>query len=183
LRLLGAAAVAGSRQRGEPLRRGLVTGAAAGLTALLVQDVVDFNLHVPSNALVFAFLMALVASARGSRAASGAPAVAGLGVALIAIGLAAATSRNPPPPLVAWQESAQRAASLPGDRRLRLERTEKGLTEYLQARPGDAHAWLLLGWTRLAVGDRAAARELLEHARALDPANPHVAARARELAP
>lgn len=181
LRVFFGAAVAGSRQRGEPLRRGVVTGAAAGLCALLVQDAVDFNLHVPSNAFVFALLLALVAAARGTRAATSVPVLLGMGAAILSTVVAAVAYTKPPPSVEIWRDSAQRAAGLTRDRALRLTRTEEGLRGYLQQRPSDPQAWLLLGWTRLAAGDLAAALALFEHARALDPANPQVAARVRDL--
>jgi O-antigen ligase len=181
LRVFGGAAVAGSRQRGEPLRRGMVTGAAAGLAALIVQDAVDFNLHVPSNAFVFAFLAAVVAAGRGSHAARGAGVLLGLGAAITVTVVAAMAYTKPPLSLETWRDSAQRAAGLTGDRALRLTRTETGLRAYVQRRPYDPQAWLLLGWTRLVAGDRAAAHALFEHARALDPANPQVADRVRDL--
>ena len=46
--------------------RGLGLGAAAGAIALLVHSVFDFNLRIPSNALLFAFLCALALAAAGA---------------------------------------------------------------------------------------------------------------------
>ena len=178
-RALASSATAGSRQRGEPLRRGIVTGAFAGLAALLVQDLVDFNLHVPSNAFVFAFLAAVAAAS--SRRVSDPRVLGGVGLALAVSVWASRAYMAARPSVEPWSAGALRAAGVPGDRRLRLERTESGLRTHLQRRPSDAQAWLLLGWTRLAAGDRASAQALLQHAAALDPANPWVAARVREL--
>jgi O-antigen ligase len=42
------------------LVRGITLGAMSGITAILVHSVVDFNLHIPSNALLFTVLAALV---------------------------------------------------------------------------------------------------------------------------
>lgn len=43
-------------------RAAIVLGASAGLLALLVHSIFDFNLHIPSNALLFAALLAVVLS-------------------------------------------------------------------------------------------------------------------------
>jgi hypothetical protein len=40
--------------------RGTTLGAMSGITAILVHGVVDFNLHIPSNALLFTVLSVLV---------------------------------------------------------------------------------------------------------------------------
>jgi O-antigen ligase len=58
--------------RREPLVRAVAVGAAAGCFGLMVHELVDFNLQIPSNALAFLFSAALVARAsavqpRGSR--------------------------------------------------------------------------------------------------------------------
>jgi len=42
------------------LVRGITVGAMAGVTAILVHSVADFNLHIPANALLFTVLAALV---------------------------------------------------------------------------------------------------------------------------
>jgi O-antigen ligase len=44
----------------DPLEAGLALGGGAGLFALLVHSAFDFNLQIPSNALLFVFLSALV---------------------------------------------------------------------------------------------------------------------------
>jgi len=49
----------GLRMR-DPLRRGLALGAGAGVFAILVHSLFDFNLQLPSNALVFLVLSAMV---------------------------------------------------------------------------------------------------------------------------
>ncbi|QTA79192.1 Uncharacterized protein dnl_14460 [Desulfonema limicola] len=41
--------------------RGTALGGAAGITAILVHSVGDFNLHIPANALLFTILAAMVA--------------------------------------------------------------------------------------------------------------------------
>jgi O-antigen ligase len=47
-------------QAADPLEAGLALGAGAGLVALLVHSVFDFNLQIPSNALLFVFLSSVV---------------------------------------------------------------------------------------------------------------------------
>jgi len=44
------------------LIRGLTLGAMAGITAILVHSISDFNLHIPANAILFTILAALVAA-------------------------------------------------------------------------------------------------------------------------
>ncbi len=47
----------------DPLVRGIALGGGAGIFALLVHSMMDFNLQIPSNALLFLFLLAAVTSA------------------------------------------------------------------------------------------------------------------------
>ena len=47
-------------QAEDPLAAGLALGGGAGLFALLVHSAFDFNLQIPSNALLFIFLSAMV---------------------------------------------------------------------------------------------------------------------------
>ncbi len=42
------------------LVRGVTVGAMSGITAILVHSIVDFNLHIPANAILFTVLAALV---------------------------------------------------------------------------------------------------------------------------
>jgi len=44
------------------LTRGLTVGAMAGITAILVHSIGDFNLHIPANAILFTVLAALAVS-------------------------------------------------------------------------------------------------------------------------
>ena len=57
--LLFRAVIRGSRSR-DPLYAGLALGCGAGTFAMLVHSLFDFNLQVPSNALLFLFLSAVV---------------------------------------------------------------------------------------------------------------------------
>ncbi len=42
------------------LVRGITLGVMAGITAIIVHSISDFNLHIPANALLFTILAALV---------------------------------------------------------------------------------------------------------------------------
>jgi O-antigen ligase len=57
--LLGRAVWRATRAE-DPLEAGLALGGGAGLFALLVHSAFDFNLQIPSNALLFIFLAAIV---------------------------------------------------------------------------------------------------------------------------
>lgn len=47
-------------QNPSRLVRGVTLGAMSGITAILVHSIVDFNLHIPANALLFTVLTAIV---------------------------------------------------------------------------------------------------------------------------
>jgi O-antigen ligase len=53
--------VARAAKNTDPLLRSLGIGSGAGILALLVHSLFDFNLQIPSNALVFLLLSAIVA--------------------------------------------------------------------------------------------------------------------------
>lgn len=46
------------------LVRGTTLGAMAGITAILVHSIVDFNLHIPANAIIFVVLVSIVVAPR-----------------------------------------------------------------------------------------------------------------------
>jgi len=74
--LLGVRSWRGVRETRDPLLRGIGVGALAGLSGLALHSAVDFNLRIPSNAVLAAFLVALAASLappRPSRLAPGPP--------------------------------------------------------------------------------------------------------------
>jgi O-antigen ligase len=52
------------REKDDPFRRGVVTGALAGCFAVLVHSFFDFTLHTTSNALLFLILAALATRSR-----------------------------------------------------------------------------------------------------------------------
>ena len=52
-------AVSRGARSGDPLYAGLALGAGAGIFAILVHSLFDFNLQLPSNALLFLLLSAV----------------------------------------------------------------------------------------------------------------------------
>jgi len=81
------------RERGDPVRRGITLGALSGVVALLVHSFLDFNLHLPANALAFVVLLALAASpAAATQRARLAPPWRVLGAAVVAALLLLAAS-------------------------------------------------------------------------------------------
>jgi O-antigen ligase len=168
--LAGAARVVvrGLAQQTDRLKRGLGLGAAAGASALLVHSAFDFNLRIPSNALLFAFLgalalaMATVPESAPSRSPIGALAVA-LALAFAATTPAAATSNLP---------DEARAFTVKGGRPvtpMRVAQAKGAVTAHLQRRPADAESWLFLAWLRSASGARDEAGALARYAAQLDP--------------
>jgi O-antigen ligase len=172
LSLLGVLLLVGAAWRGlraaeaDPVLRGLGVGALAGLAALSVHSAVDFNLRVPSNALVAAFLVALTAAASGTRPlrAPALVAVFPLGV-LVGLWLAPEPGRDVTSRAIAGAASA----SSPEAGLLRLTQADETLTASLSRRPADAKAWLLLAWTRAAGADGGTAVALARYAVSLDP--------------
>jgi O-antigen ligase len=171
--------------RPSSLLRGLGAGALAGLVALLAHSAFDFNLRIPSNAILAAFLASVVAAGAPVRRAatwkSGAAAAAFALAALLALPRLA----FPVDPSQRWEEArneARRAAAsvVPEARALRLDRTERALQAILRGRPAHAEAWLLLAGTRAERGD-SSARELARHALDLDPERPDLRSAAEAL--
>jgi O-antigen ligase len=63
-------AVARGKSSHDPLRRALAIGGGAGIFGLLVHSLVDFNLQLPSNALLFLLLSAAVFQAGAKKSAA-----------------------------------------------------------------------------------------------------------------
>jgi hypothetical protein len=169
------------RQRAEPhrLARGLAAGALAGLVALLVHSAFDFNLRIPSNALLFALLFAMALQpearvaeprveerARSSRMRTLAvPSLILSATAALGFFTSWAPRRLDAARLVRRPASAAalRTRALGGD-----------VVEQLHRRPADAQTWIVLAWLR-APGSPAEAATLASWGVGLDPE--HVALR------
>jgi O-antigen ligase len=153
--LIGVVLVAGLRRvREEPHRaaQGIRAGALAGVAALLVHSAFDFNLRIPSNALLFGLLVAMVlrpgppgeevpsdgrASSRRDRRALLVP---------VAVSLALAVSVSWVPRRFGTAPLARATHSPAGA--LRWQSLEREVLEHLRWRPADATAWVALAWLR-----------------------------------
>lgn len=93
--------------RSDPLA--LIIGAISAVAAYLVHSVVDFNLHIPGNALTFAFIFGILASPRAGPQGDAAAAKWSLPVriALPALGLWMALTGLPKWPGEYWCERAR----------------------------------------------------------------------------
>src|SRR6266545_1621052 len=174
-------ALRGLALEGDRLRRALGMGAAAAAAALLVHSGFDFNLRITSNAVLFAALAAwvLAADPSGDRPPGE---LTPRGAQVLALGLAGALAvalLTPLPVPVRALDAVREARASPTP--LHLAVAEATLTAHLGRRPGDAEAWLLLGWVRAARGDRASGVALGRHATRLDPQRPSIAAGAEAL--
>jgi len=63
-------AVARGKRSRDPLRRALAIGGGTGIFGLLVHSLVDFNLQLPANAVLFLLLLAAVTQAGARKSAS-----------------------------------------------------------------------------------------------------------------
>jgi hypothetical protein len=165
-----------AREDRRPLSRALSVGAISGTLALAGHSLFDFNLHVPSNALLAGVLLAfLLASATNPRPrASLGLAVTATAAIGLAVGLATSwlPARLDPGPL---RRAASAANSL---RRATLDST---IAAHLRRRPADAEGWLALAWLQQATSP-ASPRPLATWAAQLDPTNAGVRRVAAELA-
>ncbi len=125
-------------------------GAIAGLVTIIVHSVLDFNLRIPSNTLLAAFLLACVlpvptilsANHPEQRWIDGAALLAPVGLALALALFGPWTSRD-------VDTTALRRAAVGGSTGLRGASLERDVTAHLQRRPADAYAWAVLAWLRL----------------------------------
>ena len=155
----------GAASHGDRLARGLATGAAAGLVAIAVHSAFDFNLRIPSNALLCVALVAFVLALPAS-GTSRTPRLLVPFLLLVTLAVALLTPRAAPRvdpgPMLRAAHSA--------DASLRRAGLEADLISHLQRRPADAAAWLALAWLRVPMS-RAEASALAEWAVELDPAS------------
>jgi hypothetical protein len=182
LALLVAAAWRGLREEIHPLVGGLAMGALAAVCAMAVHSGFDFNLRIPSNAVLAAFAAATAAAASGPgrRASRG----LALGLLVLVALLAALAARAPADTAaLARSEVAGAArADTPEVRALRLARAEEALRRTLVHRPAHAESWLLLAAVRADRGNAAEAAALARHAVALDPRRTDLATAAETIA-
>jgi O-antigen ligase len=164
--------------RDEPHRapRALRTGALGAMIALLVHSAFDFNLRIPSNALLFAILAALVLAPVASPApvarSSGSVSAVVLAASLV---LALAT---PWAERVPEGDLARLAAARPGG--LRWSAIETDVVSHVRRRPADAVAWVTLAWLRRPSSTEEA-RALARWGAALDPTREALVRAARGL--
>jgi len=182
--LAARSAVRGLRGRPAGRERGLVLGAAAGATCLLVHGLFDFNLHITSNAILFALLSAWVLSAAPGHGPADSSdrsprfsrtLMSGL---VVALGSTLFGPLGSPP--ASRLEALREARVNPTP--LRLAAAETTLIASLRRRPADAEGWLLLGWVRVARGHREEGAALAGYATRLDPQRRALAAGAAALA-
>lgn len=166
--------VGGVRTQPDRVLRGLALGAVGALAALALHSAVDFNLRIPSNALLAAVLAAGAGGLAPSPRPSGRPALLS-----ITLGLTAALS------LITY-DSVRTAATNEGRRPLRLglrlAQTETALGETLERRPADAEAWVALGWVRSARGAWPEGAALARYGASLDPRRDALQAAAARIA-
>jgi hypothetical protein len=159
-------AVARSTRSPDPLHRGLVAGSAAGIVAVVVHSAFDFNLRIPSNALLAAALMAVCLAAGANTTPRLRNLRAAALVLAVTIGLTLMTPRSPASLDTA---SLWRTVSA-GPVSLRRAEAETEATAYVAARPAAAAGWLALAWLTLERA-RAEAGELAAWAARLDPSS------------
>ena len=147
LLLLGIKALRATEHR---LARSLLAAALAGGAAVYVHSAFDFNLRIPSNALVAALLAGVCASAvlpAGGRATAGTRSLrSGVGPVLVAASLLAAFATSWTEPR--WDPAALVRAAAPARSDLRRSALESDVTALLRQRPARAAAWVHLGWLR-----------------------------------
>jgi hypothetical protein len=132
------------------LDRTLGAAALAGVVALYVHSAFDFNLHIPSSALMAA-LMALFVFGNArvpgeSERAGGSRAAIGVGALFVAVALSVAL-------VIPWSAPPREPASLARvatSSRIDLRRSalDGDLIALLRQRPGQATTWVQLAWVR-----------------------------------
>ncbi len=171
------------RVREDPhrLSRAMRTGGLAALVALAVHSLFDFNLRIPSNALLAALLAALVLSpvSPAPDRADATPRAPGWPVCFVVLTTLTLLATIAVP----WGDSRDFAVGLSlRTGSLRRATAEREVVSHLRWRPADAEAWLLLAWLRLDHhGEEGAA--LANRARWLDPTDRRVVDAAARLNP
>ena len=181
LSLLFVRSIAAIRGHRDRVQRGIVTGALAGMVALTVHGLVDFNLRIPSNAVMFVCLAVLAAAPLGSMQwlrLGGWAFVA----ALVAVLVLYARGSEGWPLLREARASALKATQAdPRTAPLRVSLAERRSREYLEVRPADPEGWLLAAWTIAARGRPAEAAAVARYATTLDPQSKALLAQANAI--
>jgi O-antigen ligase len=173
LLLLGLKALRSTEHR---LARSLLGAALAGGAAVYLHSAFDFNLRIPSNALVAALLAAVCASAvlpateRATAGRRSLRSVAGPGLVAASLLTALATTWIEP----RWVPAALSRATTPAYTDLRRSALERDVTAILRQRPARAPAWVHLGWLRFLVS-REDGSSLARWGVALDPRHEELA--------
>ncbi|HXB57842.1 MAG TPA: O-antigen ligase family protein [Vicinamibacteria bacterium] len=179
--LLTRHAVRGLKEQEDRLLRGLGLGAAAGFWALLVHSAFDFNLHIPSSALLFAFLAALSVGASGHATRSPSrrwPLVAASAVVFCLLLATVAT----PPAGSSTLDTMHRLSATGAITPLRGALAEASLVDSLRHHPADAEAWVVLGWLHSIRGARKEGAALARYGANLDPRRKSLQETAAQLA-
>jgi O-antigen ligase len=172
LALLGLRAVRGTEHR---LARSLFAAALAGIATVYAHSAFDFNLRIPSNALMASFLAAACVSAllpaaepasSGSRALRSGAAC----VVLISLFIAFVVPWSDP----RWDPAALGRVTAPARSDLRRLALESDAARLLRRRPAHAETWVQLGWLRLAAS-RKDGSALARWGLSLDPAHEELA--------
>jgi O-antigen ligase len=160
--------VRGLQEQEDRLLRGLGLGAAAGFWALLVHSAFDFNLHIPSNASLFAFLAALSVGATGHATRSHGHRWSLVAASAMMLGVLLATVTTP---LTRFSgpDAVHRLSAAGAITPLRGALAEASLVANLRHHPADAEAWVVLGWLRAIHGSGKEGAALARHGADLDP--------------
>jgi hypothetical protein len=152
------------------LARALLAAALAGGAAVCVHSTFDFNLRIPSNALLVVLLGALAIAcihpARDPAAARGRDIGCWGSDLLFVVSLAIASLTPWAGPQ--WVPSTLGRASISAQSGLRRSSLEASATALLHRRPAAAEAWVDLAWLRLP-GNREEARVLAGWGVTMDP--------------
>jgi O-antigen ligase len=166
-----------ARSQPPGLTRAVATGALAGILALAVHSLFDFNLHLPSNALLASGLAAVLIAITPDTGSPSRPLTLVVTTTTIAAAVLALTTT--------WRSTHLQTGPLlratPSAARLRRVALEAELLGTLRRRPADATAWLALAWLRQTNGG--SGRPLATWAVRLDPTNRELARAASRLLP
>jgi O-antigen ligase len=120
-------------------RAGLLIGSLSALGAMAIHSVVDFNLHIPANALLFALIFGLLAGGNGAQPDQS-RAFHWSRIALPALGLWLLLSGMPKIRGEYWASLARKAFN-----RLDLKRTVECATRAIEAQPENVDGYFYLG--------------------------------------